>query len=189
MQGEPGKTTKDVYVHMDLPLDHAIEMTLDGPTPTLEGPDQVRATVAIGLGTTGFVILPAGQQIRLLPVGSGLEFVEIPRLDEPGTNGGWDGTALSVGWAPGGASVDLTVFEIVSGGGLVAWTVAAPAGVQSITLPDPAVLSELELQPGSLTISVSAAHIDDFDYGALRYRQLDKRGWTKWATDLFYAHY
>ncbi len=240
VQGEPGKTTKDVYVHLDLPLDHAIEMTLDGPTPTLEGPDQVRATVAIGLGTTGFVILPAGQQIRLLPVGSGLEFVgvpplsgqlvggryistasahtgaadttprsvvglyatqsssqlvtldefvEIPRLDEPGTNGGWDGTALSVGWAPGGASVDLTVFEIVSGGGLVAWTVAAPAGVQSITLPDPAVLSELELQPGSITITVSAAHIDDFDYGALRYRQLDKRGWTKWATDVFYAHY
>jgi hypothetical protein len=86
--------------------------------------------------------------------------------------------------------VELSLLEIQSGGGLVSWMIAAPAGVTSTKLPDLFALDpELGLIQGPVTIALTAAHIEEFDYGSLRYRQLDDRGWHAYATDLFYAHY
>jgi len=117
-------------------------------------------------------------------------FVEIPELENPGTNDTWDGVELSARLSPGGASVELTVYEIQSGAGLVGWLVAAPGGPGPVRLPDLRALDgELALVPGPIAISVTAAHIDDFVYGSLRYRQLDRRGWNAHATDVFFAHY
>jgi len=116
-------------------------------------------------------------------------FVEIPKLTQPDTTGTWNGKDLAWTAQPGGQSVELSVMIIQSGGGLVNWLVAAPAGVGATELPDIAQLSpDFGLIPGAITIGVTRAHIDDFDYGNLRYRQLDTRGWTSYASDVFYAH-
>ena len=237
---QPGKKTSDIFIPMDVPLDHAITMTVDGPKPTSKGPDRVRTSVAIRVGKEGYAILPAGQRIELLPVGSPLQFVgipplvgsiagtdyvstasaftgdsqalpksvigllastttnqiipldnfvEIPKLEVPGTNGSWNGQDLATSWEPGGASVDLTVYEIESGGGLVTWSIAAPAGVQSIRLPDLTQVPGASLKKGAISVSVSAAHIEDFVYGELVYRQLGARGWDAYAQDVYFAHY
>ena len=117
-------------------------------------------------------------------------FVEIPVLTEPGTNTLWDGTHLSYDWAPGGPEVDLTVVEIESRGGLVVWTIAAPGERRELELPDLRHFgSDLALKSGSISIRVSAALIDEFDYGSLRYRELTSRGWDAYAIDAFSANY
>jgi hypothetical protein len=118
------------------------------------------------------------------------DFVEIPVLEEPALNSVWNGTHLEYDWAPGGGRVDLTVFEIESRGGLVVWTVVAPGERRAIELPPlRAIDREVSIKPGSLTISVAAATIDEFDYGSLRYRQLTTSGWNAYAIDAFSVNY
>jgi hypothetical protein len=236
----PGKVTSDVFIKMDIPLDHALEVSLTGPTPTAKGPDRVKADVTVRVGELGYLVFPTGHREQLLPTAGpvgfaalppllgGLTgaryvytasavtgasggaprsvagvlatnstsevvsldpFVEIPKLDVPSANGAWSGLELAWSAAPGGQSVELTVITASSGGGLVAWTIAAPQGVTATKLPDlKSISSELGLMPGPITFTVTRAHIDAFDYGSLRYRQLDERGWSSYATDVFHAH-
>lgn len=236
----PGKVTSDVFIAMDIPLDHAFKIDLTGPSPTLKGPDRAKVSVAIRVNELGYALLPVGVKEKLLPVVGPLSFVgvpplikglassqyvytgsavtgvagtsprsvvglsattttaevvsldpfvEIPVLTTPGANGVWNATALAWGAAPGGRPVDLTVIVAQSGGGLVSWTIAAPAGAGATALPDLAQLgAELALLPGNITFSVTRASILNFDYGSLRYRQLDDRGWSAYASDVFHAH-
>ena len=82
------------------------------------------------------------------------------------------------------------VYDIESGGGLIAWKVVTPGTTKAFTVPDLNALStDLGLSRGPLTITVSAAKISDFAYGALTYRSLTERGWTAYAQDVFYASY
>ena len=48
----------------------------------------------------------------------------------------------------------------------------------------------LGLPPGPLSIFVYGGHVGDgsFDYGTLVYRQLDARGWTAYAYDVFHRY-
>lgn len=236
----PGKVTSEVFINMDIPLDHAFKISLVGPKPTLKGPDRARVSVVIRVNELGYAFLPVGEQEKLLPVTGPLSFVgvpplvkglstsqyvytgravtgvagtaprsvvgllattstaeivsldpfvEIPALTKPGVNGAWSGTELAWSATPGGQSVELTVVSAQSAGGLMTWTIAAPAGVTATKLPNLAQLgSELALYPGQITFGVTRAHIEAFDYGNVRYRQLDSRGWTAWATDIFHAH-
>jgi len=118
------------------------------------------------------------------------EFVQVPALSTPALNGTWNGVDLATSSAAGGASVALTVYEIESGGGLSTWTLAVPGGNRTVKVPDLRSLgSDLGPIKGPLSISVTAAHIAVFDYGSLRYRQLDRRGWDAYATDVFLVHY
>jgi hypothetical protein len=116
-------------------------------------------------------------------------FLEVPTLDDPGANGAWNGRDLHTGAAPGGPEEDLTLFEIQTGGGLSTWEVVAPRGVRTIRLPDSAVVPDIGLTHGPITVTVNRARIDGFDYGALRYTHLISRGWDSYATDVFQAHY
>lgn len=236
----PGKVTSNVFINMDIPLDHAFKISMTGPKPTLKGPDRAKVSVSIRVNELGYALLPVGVQEKLLPITGPLSFVgvpplikglassqyvytgravtgvggtsprsvvglsattstaevvsldpfvEIPALTTPGQNGSWTGTDLGWSASPGGASVELTVVYAQSGGGLVTWVIAAPAGVSSTKLPNLAALgSELALLPGPITFSVNRAHITPFDYGSLRYRQLDTRGWNAYASDIFHAH-
>src|SRR5678815_603421 len=52
----PGATTSDVFIPVDVPLDHALSVTVDGPTVTPRGPNQMRTNVAIRFGTLGYAI-------------------------------------------------------------------------------------------------------------------------------------
>jgi len=79
--------------------------------------------------------------------------------------------------------------RIQAGAGLVEWLVAIPGSKSPVELPDLASLG-LGLPPGPLSIFVYGGHVGDgsFDYGTLVYRQLDARGWTAYAYDVFHRY-
>jgi hypothetical protein len=79
---EAASVAKDVYIQMNVPLDHAMVLDVTGPTPTPRGPDHVKANVGIRVGTFGYVILPIGTQRSLLPATTPLGFVGLPPLVE-----------------------------------------------------------------------------------------------------------
>ncbi len=234
---KPGKTSDDVYIQVDVPLDHALTLTLDPPVPGERGPDRIRASVAIQIQDQGFALLPNGISERSLPGANSFSFVGVPPLvgtlagtkyvlgaravtgaaaapplsvigtysatssSEPLNLGGfvplpvltsppkntkWDMSSLSLEQKIGGKNVDLTVVRINAGAGLYTWTLVAPGPQSQLTLPNLVKLSpEGALPGGSLSIEASLAHIDGFDYGSLRYRQLAPRGWNAYATDTF----
>lgn len=75
-----GKSVGDVFIPVDVPLDHAMTLQIDGPKPTPVGPDRLDASVAIRVGSEGYMILPGGQQEALLGMNQSLEFVGVPPL-------------------------------------------------------------------------------------------------------------
>lgn len=117
-------------------------------------------------------------------------FVDVPRLVAPAEGALWDGRHLEIAPATSGAPVDLRVLHVTSGGGLVTWTVAVPGGRTNVTLPALAAedANVSDLVPGQVSIGVVAAELDAFAYGALRYRDLDGRGWRAYAKDTFVTH-
>lgn len=235
-----GGSVSDVYLPMDIPLDHTLSLDVHGPTPTPRGPDRFDATVAVRLGGLGYILLPMGSRAAFLPMDGPIAFVgipplihalkgaeyalsaaastglshttpksvlglfstsgtsgpitldgflEVPAMAEPGSNGEWNGRDLRTNTAPGGPEEDLTLFDIQSGGGLSDWQVVTPRGVTSVRLPDSGVVPEVGLAHGPITLTVSRARIDGFDYGSLRYAHLVPRGWDSYAIDVFQAHY
>jgi hypothetical protein len=118
------------------------------------------------------------------------QFVQVPVLTAPQPNTTWDGKGLSTTRKAGGALVDLFVYNVQSGGGLVGWTIVSPGSTETFALPDLRALSaNLGLSSGPLTITVNAVRIANFAYGTLRYRDIAQRGWSSYATDVFYASY
>ncbi|HVH47974.1 MAG TPA: hypothetical protein VM925_36820, partial [Labilithrix sp.] len=110
-------------------------------------------------------------------------FLGVPVLGQPGT-GIWNGTHVEFTGAAG--PVDLSVTQVVSGGGLVAWTIVAPGGKTSFDVPDLAALpgpDPLGLVQGEISTTVYVARIEDFQYGRLRYGQLSPGPWTAYAFD------
>jgi IPT/TIG domain len=236
-----GETKSNVYIQIDVDLDHALTLDLDPPTVTARGPDRVQAYASIQVGTEGYAPLPNGFLSRSLPLAGPLSFVgvptlsgsllgtsyiataravtgqaestprsvvglasatytskplqlepfvQIPVLSTPAPNTTWDGKGLASTRSAGGAAVDLFVYDVQSGAGLVGWTVIAPGSSQAFDLPDLNALStDLGLIKGPLSITLSAARIKDFAYGTLRYRDATPRGWAAYATDVFYASY
>jgi hypothetical protein len=233
----PGSSTSNIYIPMNIRLDHAVTVTAKTPDPGPRGPDRARFTVAVELQRGGYAILPAGAQSSVLPVDRSLSFVGMPALSGPLTGsryvasalagtgplltaplsqvgffasmsesvgldvfvplpvlsyptygGTWDGRRLSYSFALSGSSVDITVIEITSGGGLVNWLVAAPGGTRDLMLPDlGSAFPPGALVPGNVTVNMFGAHIGNFDYGQLRYRQLDPRGFDAFSLDAFPA--
>jgi hypothetical protein len=239
------QTKSDVFIQVDVNLDHTLTLALTPPTITSRGPDRVQASAAIQVGSEGYASLPNGSISSLLPISGPLDFVgvppligsllgtsytataravtgeaggtplsvvgqvtatttsdplqvdqfvEVPALSTPAPNTTWDGISLASSRVAGGAPVDVVVYDIESGGGLIAWKVVTPGTTTAFTVPDLAALSDMQgtdlgLSRGPLTIAVSAARITDFVYGALTYHSLGATGWTAYATDVFYASY
>lgn len=238
---KPGQTEEDIYLPVNVPLDHALTLELEPPTVTERGPDRIETTLAIRVENAGYALLPNGRQTRLLPTSgpftfvgvpplistlAGTEyvvtaraytgaaaglplsavgllsatttssplplgpFVQVPALAAPASSSVWDGRTLDVTIPPGGAEVDLVLVDVQSGGGLVNWQIVAPGTRRTMTLPDLRLLGDdLGLIQGPITVQLSAAHIRDFVYGALRYRDLSERGWNAYARDIFFANY
>jgi IPT/TIG domain len=237
----PGDTKSDVFIQIDVDLDHTLTLDLSPPSVTPRGPDRIQASASIRVGTEGYAPLPNGYISRVLPLAGPLSFVgvptltgsllgtsyiataravtgeaqgtprsvvgqlsatdtsepllidnfvQVPVLTVPARNSAWDGKGLASTRAGGGSAVDLFVYEVESAGGLIAWTVIAPGSNEAFSLPDLNALSpDLGVRPGPLTINVNAARIENFAYGTLRYRDTTQRGWTAYATDVFYASY
>lgn len=238
---KPGKTASEVFIQIDVPLDHALKLQLEPPEPGPRGPDRIQASVAIRVEDQGFALLPNGISAHPLPgatdfsivgvpplvgtlagakyvlgakavsgpgnsepltvIGTFLAnstakplnlggFVPIPVITKPAENTKWDLSALELTQAKSGQSVDLTVTKIQAGGGLYEWTLVAPGPRDRLKLPNLAELTpDAALPVGSMRITTVQAHIDDFDYGSLRYRQLSARGWNAYAADVAYTQY
>lgn len=77
---KPGKTSDDVFIQVDVPLDHALTLTLDPPVPGPRGPDRIRASVAIQIQDQGFALLPNGIVEHSLPGDAAFSFVGVPPL-------------------------------------------------------------------------------------------------------------
>lgn len=115
-------------------------------------------------------------------------FVSLPSLVTPAINSAWNGRDLSVSFPPSGAPIDLTVYDIASAGGLWHWTVAVPAATHDVEIPDIRVYPDASLPPGPLTVGVYGAHITDFEYGEVRFRNLRPPGMTAYSFDTFQVH-
>jgi hypothetical protein len=235
VSASPGETTSNVYIPIDIPLDHTVRVSASTPAPGPRGPDRAGFSVAVEIEKGGYAILPAGGQSQVLPVDRSLSFVglpalsgaltgtryvatatagtgpllaaplsevgafastsetialsnfvAIPLLDYPPFGGAWDGRRILVSFGPAATNVDLTVVNLESGEGLVSWQIAAPGGARTITLPDLGkAFPEGALIPGNISINVYGAHIDGFDYGNVRYRDLDPRGFDAYSLDVF----
>lgn len=234
---KPGSTSDDVFIEIDVPLDHGLTLNLEPPQPGPRGPDRVRASVAIQIEDQGFALLPNGVAERNLPGADSFSFVGVPPLVgtlagtkyvlgaravtgaagapprsvigsfsavstaqpldlggfvplpvlvAPAKNTKWDLSSLTLEQSPAGERVDLTIVHVEAGGGLYRWTIVAPGPRDQLMLPNLRALDPAAALPvGSMMIHATLAHIDGFDYGSLRYRQLAERGWNAHATDSF----
>jgi hypothetical protein len=113
-------------------------------------------------------------------------FLPIPTLSQP-SSGTWTGTHVTL---TSGAPVDLAVLSVISGGGLVAWTIVAPGSDLSFDLPDLSMVPGVGvLERGAIQTVFSVARIDSFDYGQLRYGQLSDGAWSAYAEDVLSGSY
>lgn len=74
------QTNSNVFIEIDLPLDHTLRIDATGPKPGARGPDRLEARLAIEVGSEGYVLLPNGVQSSLLPGDGSFDFVGIPPL-------------------------------------------------------------------------------------------------------------
>jgi hypothetical protein len=114
-------------------------------------------------------------------------FVGVPTLTAPPPSSAWDGRHLATTFAAG-APIDLSVYDVVSGNGLIRWTIAVPQGSHAIELPDLSFVEEGSIPKGPLTISVYGARVAGFNYGSLKYRDLRPAGMSAYSLDTFSAH-
>nr|WP_240806694.1 IPT/TIG domain-containing protein [Polyangium spumosum] len=116
-------------------------------------------------------------------------FVGVPTLTTPASGAAWDGRHLATTFGAGGSAIDLSVYDVTSGGGLIRWTVVVPKGSHAVEVPDLSVFPFPEggLPSGPITIGVYGARVDKFDYGALRYRDIRPSGMSAYALDYFNA--
>ncbi|MBI4702419.1 MAG: IPT/TIG domain-containing protein [Deltaproteobacteria bacterium] len=135
------------------------------------------------------VIAPVATISAAVPVDlSG--FVAIPTLLAPTPGGPWDGRHLAVQYKGIGWPVDLIVYEIISGGGLIRWLVAVPGAESAAEVPNLVGFAADSAAPGSgaIEIGVYGARIDGLDYGKLTYKNLRPAGMTAYSLDYFKAH-
>jgi hypothetical protein len=100
----------------------------------------------------------------------------------------WNGE-LGVAFEDASARVSLIRYDLRSGGGLVNWSVAAPATSRGVRLPDLSRLPDGGLIAGTLDVSVSLASVPELDYAALTSEQLSRFSWQAYATDVARARY
>ncbi len=116
------------------------------------------------------------------------DFVGLPNLVIPPLNAAWSGMGLAVDFPSVGVPVDLTVYDAVTGNGLMHWTVAVQGGSNNVGLPDLSNFELAGLPKGPVTIAVYGARVADFDFANLRYANMRTTGMTAYSLDYFAAH-
>lgn len=106
-------------------------------------------------------------------------FFAIPTLSQPGITP-WSGTHVQM---QASGSIDLALFQVGSGSGLVTWTIVSPGNL-SFDLPDISQVSGVDtLVHGRISTTFDIASIAGFDYGTLRTGQLSSSAWNAYAED------
>lgn len=108
-------------------------------------------------------------------------YLPVPQLGQPGA-GVWSGSRVDF-VAPPPVTADLTLVQVTSG--LVTWTLVAPGAKTSFDVPDLSLVPgpRVGLSRGAITTTVSLARIEQFNYGKLRYGQLQVGAWNAHAFD------
>ena len=102
----------------------------------------------------------------------------VPTVLQPSA-GAWAGTQVSIGEA---SSFDL--LELTVSSGLVTWTIVAPKGDTSFSVPDLSGFSDaVGLPHGPLQTVVYVASIASFQYGELVTGQLSTGAWNAYAAN------
>lgn len=160
----PGEVREDVFINMDVTLEHSLTLDVVGPTPTSRGPDRLQATLSIAVGSEGYVLLPNGFQERLLPVSGPLEFVGVPPLVGSLAGSRYVATARAVTGQAGGTPLSTV--------GLLSTTVTSePVGTDEfVEVPrlvsprnnEPWSGTELSLEflPGGAPVSLTRVDIE-----------------------------
>jgi len=105
-------------------------------------------------------------------------FLAVPTVLQPSA-GAWAGTQVSIGEA---SSFDL--LELTVSSGLVTWTIVAPKGDTSFSVPDLSGFSDaVGLPHGPLQTVVYVASIASFQYGELVTGQLSTGAWNAYAAN------
>jgi hypothetical protein len=159
---------------------------------SLSGTEYVAAVTAVSGASGGLPV----SELALLRAPAGMEsllagpFVQIPVLGTPTPNGLWNGQDLAWSSAAGGLAADLALIDITSESGLHNWRVVAPGAMQTTRLPDlQAIDPDLGWERGEQSFTLTLAAISSFNYGALRYRDLQQAGWAAHASDVASAAY
>ncbi len=117
-------------------------------------------------------------------------FLQVPVLSAPAPNGLWNGRDLSWDYAAGGLVPSLAILEVASASGLYNWRVVAPGDVSALRMPDLGEIdADLGWPRGEQVVQVTLASLPNFQYGALRYRDLTTRNWVAHASDSASASY
>jgi hypothetical protein len=113
-------------------------------------------------------------------------FFTVPSLVQP-SGAQWSGTHVAL-QATG--PVDLALFLVSSGGGMVDWEIIAPGTDLSFDVPDLSHLSGVAtLQHGAITTTFAVARMNGFQYGRLRSGQLQSSAWSAYAEDVAQGAY
>jgi hypothetical protein len=106
-------------------------------------------------------------------------FFAIPSLVQPGITP-WNGTHVQM---QASGPIDLALFEIGTGSGLVTWTIVSPGNL-SFDLPDISQVSGVDsLVRGRISTTFGIARMNNFAYGTLRTGQLSSSAWNAYAED------
>ncbi|HMI83699.1 MAG TPA: IPT/TIG domain-containing protein [Polyangiaceae bacterium] len=90
-----GQTTSDIFIPIDIRLDHAVSLTVKAPPPGPRGPDRARLAVSLEVERGGFAVIPAGIVSSTLPVDRTVAFVGLPPLTGALASGRFVGTGIA----------------------------------------------------------------------------------------------
>jgi hypothetical protein len=173
---------------LDAPLPGATSLQLIGLPAlvgNLEGAEyavSVRAVTGLG-GSLPQSVLPLINAREASEPIAVRGFVPVPTLSVGANQQGTWSRELTASWTEQGRSVDLVLYSISSGGGLITWSVAAPPAAGPVQLPDLSRLPDVDILPGDLDVVVSLAGLTDFDYSELDLADLRRLAWQAYAMD------
>jgi IPT/TIG domain len=130
----PEQTTDSVYISMDHTLDQVVTLDVNGPTPGPKGPDRLQVSVAVQLGSDGFLVVPASDQSPLLPFHGSLPFVGLPGLDGSLAGSSYVTSASGV-TGPTASAPTSVIAQIVTSSASEHVPVDGFVGVPTITAP------------------------------------------------------
>jgi hypothetical protein len=90
-----GQTTSDIFIPIEIALDHAVSLAVKTPPPGPRGPDRGRFAVSIEIERGGFAVIPAGTTSATLPVDRTIDFVGLPPLTGALASGRYVGSGLA----------------------------------------------------------------------------------------------
>ena len=99
---QAGETKDNVFIQIDVDLDHTLSLDLTAPTITTRGPNRMQASASIQVGSEGFAPLPNGYISQALPLSGGLSFVGVPTLSGSLLGTSYIATARAVTGETGG---------------------------------------------------------------------------------------